>query len=311
MTTGIIAPFNLSEGTSTPYVTIDEVLASPTAAAIDFTNLIENGSDAVQRRALQELIVRASSKADNYCLGALGTLNASVNVENGRARPNRLGQFVIHPEFWPILELRTFAVGPLPGYSLNPITLSANNVAIERHQFIVTSPTGLSNITSIGSLNMVGGGWGQDRQAFVQYTYVNGFANAFLSTNTAAGATSITVGSSTGIYAGMKLTIWDGMNDENITVASTYDNNSLTIPLVAGTTYNHGAGVNVSAMPASIKQAVIHFVVALVKQRGQGGIVLNELGEPTAVSTRTETSMADEAQGKHLLDTFKQIWGRN
>jgi len=70
----VIAPYNLSEGPKTPYVTLDEVKFSATASSIDFSNLVENGSQAVQDRALQELIVRASVKADNYCMGPLGTL---------------------------------------------------------------------------------------------------------------------------------------------------------------------------------------------------------------------------------------------
>jgi hypothetical protein len=74
--------------------------------------------------------------------------------------------------------------------------------------------------------------------------------------------------------------------------------------------YRHGSGVNVSALPASIKQAVIHFIVGMIKERGQGGLVLNEIGEPTAVSHRTQGSMTDEAMGYDLLDEFKQIWGR-
>jgi len=48
----------------------------------------------------------------------------------------------------------------------------------------------------------------------------------------------------------------------------------------------------------------------MIKERGQGGLVLNEIGEPTAVSARTESSVTDEAMAYDLLDDFKQIWGR-
>jgi len=307
----VIAPYVLSEGTRSPYVTVEEVLASPTASAIDFSNLIENGSDAVQRRALKELIVRASAKADNYCLGALGTLCASVNTENGRTRPNRLGEFIIHPEFWPILEVQSFAAGPLPGAGMDVATLSANNCEIERHQFVVTNAMGLSRITSIGSLSALGGAYGTNVECFVQYTYVNGFANTFLNANAAAGSTSLVVQSAIGIYAGMTMTIWDGINDESVVVSSSYDNASLTVPLASATQYAHGSGCNFSSLPASVKQAVIHFVVAMVKQRGQGGLVLTEMGQPVAVSGTSVTNASDDAEGKELLDTFKQVWGRN
>ena len=63
-------------------------------------------------------------------------------------------------------------------------------------------------------------------------------------------------------------------------------------------------------MPAAVKQAVIHFVVAMIKERGQGGLVINEIGEPLAVSSRTQSSMEDEVQGYDLLEPFKVIGGR-
>jgi len=56
---------------------------------------------------------------------------------------------------------------------------------------------------------------------------------------------------------------------------------------------------------------VIHLVVGLVKQRGQGGLVLNELGEPSAVGASLRDFASDMAQGYDLLDHFKAVWGRS
>lgn len=305
----VVANINLTEGSHVPYVTADEVLSSATASSIDFSNLVENGSAAVQRRALQELIVRASVKADNFIYGALGTLTATVNTENGRYRANRMGQFVIHPYYWPILEVRAFKVGYGPGSAMTSATVSNDTCSIERFQFIMTNPVGLGSapvqFNTLGNY-AVGG-----TEQFVEYTYVNGFANTFSTVDANAGDTQIQLASTIGIYPNLTLTIWDGMNDEVVTVASTYDGTSSVVPLTAPLLYNHGTGVNVSNLPATVKQAVIHLVVGMVKQRGQGGLVLNELGEPTPVSGSTVTSMEDEMQAYDLLDEFKQIWGRN
>ena len=305
----VVASTSLNENTHVPYVTIDEVLYSATASSIDFSNLIENGSEAVQRRALQELIVRASVKADNFIYGALGTLTATVNTENGRYRANRMGQFVIHPYYWPILEVRTFKVGYGPGSAMTTATVSADTCSIERMQFIMTNPTGLGStpvqFNTLGNY-AVGGG-----EQFVEYTYVNGFANAFTTADASAGAPSIQVTSSIGIYPGLTLTIWDGMNDESVTVASSYDGSSLTLPLTSGLIYNHGKNVSISNLPATVKQAVIHLVVSMVKQRGQGGLVLNELGDMTPAGSVNVTSQVDEMQAYDLLTEFAAIWGRN
>ena len=303
----VIAPFITSEGTGTPYVTIEEVLFSPTASGIDFNNLIENASDAVQRRALQELIVRASAKADNYVMGALGTLSATQSTENGRFRPNRDGNIIVHPEFWPILEVVSFSAGALPGQGQQNIPLTTNNCFIERHQFIVTAATGLGSITSIGSLDMVGGAYNYRQENFCQYQYVNGFANGFLSANASSGATSFAVTNVLGMYLGQTLTIWDGMNDENVTISTI---NGSTLTLTSPLKYAHAPGVNISALPATVKQAVIHFVVAMVKQRGQGGLVISEIGEATNYTSKDVSGLTDNAQGMELLDDFRQIWGR-
>ena len=305
----VVANLNLTEGTHVPYVTADEVLYSATASSIDFSNLVENGSAAVQRRALQELIVRASVKADNFIYGALGTLTATVNTENGRYRANRMGQFVIHPYYWPILEVRSFSVGYGPGQGLQSVTVDNNNCSIERFQFIMTNANFLG--TSPVQFNTLGNWAVGGSEQFVEYEYVNGFANTFSSAEANAGATTISVQSAIGIYPGLTLTIWDGMNDESVTVASTYTAGNTLVPLTAPLSYNHGTGVNVSNLPATVKQAVIHLVVAMVKQRGQGGLVLNELGEPTPVAGTATMSMDDEMQAYDLLDEFKQIWGRN
>jgi hypothetical protein len=291
-----------------PYVSLEEVKFSPTASAIDFSNLIENASQAVQDRALTELIVRASSKADTYAMGVYGSLCATSNTENGRYYMNRSGQIVINPYFTPILEVQSFSAGWGPGDGLQNITLSTSNCSIERTQFIITSQSTMG--LYFGNLGIVGGNMQSGSEIFCQWTYVNGWANTFTNTTTAVGATSITVNNVTGIYPGQNLTIWDGQQDEYVQVATTWTPGNTTLTLSEPLKYKHGSGVSVSALPASVKQAVIHFIVALIKERGQGGLVLNEIGEPTAVSSRQESSVLDEIQGYDLLDDFKQIWGR-
>ena len=303
----VIAPFVLNEGAGTPYVTLDEVKFSPTASAVDFSNLVGNASQAVQDRALHDLIVRASDMADRHVYGPLGTLSATVNTGVGRYRQNRSGEFIIHPDYWPILEVRSFAAGISPGM-LQAYSLSTGNCWIERHQFLVTAIAGLSNVTTTyGSLGIVGYNYGLDQEQFCEWTYVNGFGNSFLSAIASAGTTAIPVQSSLGFYPGQTVTLWDGMNTENVSIASV---SSTTVTLTTGTSYSHGVGCNLSALPASVKQAVIHIVVGLIKQRGQGGFVLNEIGEPTYNSGATKSFESDLMMGYDLLDSFKVVWGR-
>ena len=304
----VIAPFVYSGGMVEPYVSLEEVKFSATASAIDFSNLIENGSQSVQDRALYELIVRASSKADNYTMGVYGSLCATSNTENGRYYMNRSGQIVINPYFTPILEVQNFSVGWGPGDGLQSITLSSSNCSIERTQFLITSQSTMG--LYFGNLGIVGGNMQSGTEVFCQWTYVNGWANTFTNSTSAIGATSITVNNVTGIYPGQNLTIWDGQQDEYVQVSTSWVPGNKTLIFTNPLKYKHGSGVNISALPATIKQAVIHFIVALIKERGQGGLVLNEIGEPSAATGRTVGSMTDEALAYDLLDEFKQIWGR-
>ena len=301
----VVAPFFQTEGLIEPYVSLNEVKFSPTASAIDFSNLIENASQVAQDRALADLIKRASSKADAFCYGRMGSLNATSNTENGWYRPNRDGNLIFAPSFTPVLEVTDIKVGWGPGAGLTDIQISANNVAIDRDQFTPTAPSTLG--LYFGSLGIAGGRWGYQTNMWCQYTYINGWFNSFTTAQAGVGSTTLSVTDALGIYPGMTITIWDGMNDEVATVASV---TGTTITLTSGLQFNHGIGVNVSTLPASVKQAVIHLVVALVKQRGEGGLVINEIGEPAAVSSRSQTSQEDELQAYDLLEPYKVLGGR-
>ena len=310
----VVALFNISQTNRVPYVTVVEVLNSAIANNVDFGNLIENGNPGQQTAALQEMIVRASTKVDITCFGYAGTLCAAVSIENGRYLANRQGQFIIHPEFWPILEVRTFSNGWGPGTSMSPVPVTNQNCSIERSQFIVTSQSGGNSVSGVGLNSVIPGGFSGNPQ-FCEWTYVNGFANTFLASDATAHATSIVVNPSpgstspVGIYPGMPLSIWDAADDEGIVVASTYNGTSTTIPLATGLLYDHDAGVNVSAIPSTIKSAVIHFIVDECVERGQVGISLGAMGAVTADASGGKSSN-HEAKAYDLLDEFSQYWGR-
>ena len=311
----VIASYNLSQNNRVPYVTQKEVLQSAIANNVDFSNLIENGDNAQQAAALQEMIVRASTKVDTTCYGYAGTLCAEVTTENGRYYANRDGEIIIHPEYWPILEVRSFSAGWNPGTNMQQVVITENNVSIERSQFIVTSQAPNGSVVGVSLNSVIPGGWGNNKQ-YCQYTYVNGFANTFLAADVMGGATSITVtpapGYSTpvGFYPNLGgVTIWDGQNDEGIVVGAGYNGTSTTIPLAAPLTYAHVAGTNVSSIPSTIKSAVIHFIVDECVERGQVGISLGPMGAVTP-DAYGSGSKNHEAAAYDLLDEFKSYWGR-
>ena len=298
-------------GRSEPYLSLDEVKFSATAAAVDFTNLVANGGQPAQDRALSELIVRASGKIDAHCYGRLGTLNATVNTQPGRYRLDRDGRFKIHPSFTPVTAVVGFSWGQLPGI-LSPLALTNANVWPEDESIIIV-PWASAGVTTVYTgPNVYGqliGDYGQG-EFYTEFTYVNGWPNSFTTTSTNAGDQAIVLKDATGLFALNFVTIWDGMNDEYVQIASTYVPNTLTVPLVNPLVYKHGINVNVSAMHTNIKQACIHFVVAMVVDRGDGGVVLTEMGADTMVSSKSTMAVEHEVAGYDLLDDFLAIAGR-
>ena len=298
-------PANLSYDNRVPYITVTEFQNSPIASSIDFSNLVPSGTQAQQDDALAQLILMASAEADNIVLGPMGTMCATLNTEQGRYRQNRQGFYVIHPAYWPILEVDSVSIGSVPSGQV-AIPVSSSTVWIEDRQFTVLS--GAFNWTSAGPLSFgaAGGSYGS-KPDFITYTYVNGFFNAFSTASVSAGSTSITVGSTIGAYVGQTVQIWDGLNTESLKIATV---SGQTLTFTTGFVYNHQYGTNVSVLPASIKQAVIHLVVAGIKQRGEGGLVIAETGGPTAVGGGM-TGSSDLMRARELLHAFLQVWGRS
>ena len=158
MSNSAYAPFNTNYGLTLtkPYLTTTEYLNAPTA--VDTANLLPSGSQLSQTQALAEVIGRASSLIDGECLGAWGTLNATVDVENARIWGNNLGQLIVHPKYWPILEVQSFSYGNTPSTAASVVP--AGNVWIEPTQFIVAPGgvvgLGLNSLAGIVPRSQIG-----------------------------------------------------------------------------------------------------------------------------------------------------------
>jgi len=308
----IVAPWVLDENNTLPYVTIQDVKNSAIAASLDFTNLVPNTGVNSQDAALLQLIYQASAKVDGYCSGVLQTLCATVNTENGRCSINRRGQFIIHPYGFPVLEVKSFSYassGPAGGMTAIPLT--NNNTHIERYQFIVDTNwnPGSGTFYQFGTSFFPSASYGNEYAC--QYEYVNGFANTMNVNALSAGDTEILVTSSVGIYPGSALIIWDGANTETVVVADTYETDGPDLlPLASPLKYSHVAEVSVAAPNlTSVKEATIHFVVAMCEERGSGAFLLSGANEAAGAGGMSSAEM-HHAAAYDLLDTFRNIWGR-
>ena len=282
---------------------------------MDTFNLI-NGGPQSQLIALQETIGRASSWIDQYVTGsAWGTLCATSNVENAQIWGNRVGQLVVHPKLWPILEVQAFTYSA-PGTSFTSSSITPQgNIVIYPQEFIVQPNATYGWNTFQGGQGYTTGGtgtgaWpiGVSTQPYLcQWTYVNGFPNTTLSASVSAGAASITVQSGLGIYPGTQLTIYDAPNDEVVTVASNYIPDTPVLPLVSPVLYNHVSGMNITNLPKAVKEAAILMTTALIKQRGSGALIVQDMGAVSRVDSGIpQGGNADIALASKLLDNFRQ-----
>src|ERR1039458_4367189 len=303
--TSAYAAYATSYTNRTPYLSLGEYNNAPTA--MDVSNLIAGGNPDAQSSVLAETISRASSWIDQITMGSWGTLAATVNVENARIWGNNAGQLIVHPKYWPLLEVDSFSYAA-QGFANNTAAsiTPAGNIWIEPMQFIV-QPQGVMS----WGLNGGGGGIAGGRQYFCTWSYCNGYPVSTLSASVGPGATSIAPVSVTGIYPGTELTIYDDPFDETVQVAASYVPGTATVPLTPASTLvnDHMAGVMVTNLPPAVKQAAILLTTALIKQRGSGALIVNDIGEVSHTqSSAAQDQAEDVGRAFELLQPFKAIF---
>ena len=284
---------------STPYLTVTEYKNAPTA--IDLDNLVFNSQDPDDQDAeLANVIARASSWIDTYCNQVLG---ATTETEQQRTRISPDGTIKFHPRYNPIIALTNLAYGSDPG---NMITAPDCSIAWLEDQQVIF-PYAQYNVTYSSQGPLQFGFPTTARQiTYINYTYVNGYANTLIDSAT-AGIASLTVTDATGVTAGQMLKIYDGQYSENVTVDSSYVFGSTTVPLTNTLLYNHSTGVSISALPPAIKEAAILVTTAFLKVRGDNAMVMNISTDVGATSIGAGR-MADElALAQDLLAPYRRI----
>lgn len=279
-----------------PYLTVAEYKTAPTG--VDVGSLVPGGQPGTEDAVLADVISRASGWVDEI---ANQILAATVNTEAKRLRTRADGSLVVHPDSWPILEVRDLQYGPTPASLIQLSDLSG--LWVEEQQFVVTFP-GAAMSTSVGPLQL--GGLTPGQRLLVRYTYVNGWPNTLLTTAAAAGATSLTVDDTTGIYAGTRLTVDSGSIEEQVTVAAVAGQ-VLTVP---ATTFAHNAKVSVHALAPQVKQACVLLTSALIKTRGTEALMMPMLPGEAVTVERVGTvpgAAGDVAIAKELLHDLSRI----
>jgi hypothetical protein len=290
---------NTTQLLTVPYLTLEEYKAAPTA--IDLDNLVFDSQDPdVQDNELRNVIARASSWMDTYCNQVLG---ATIETEQQRSRYSTDGSIRFHPRFSPIVALTDFNYG----YPTNMASLGDCSIAWIEDQEIIIPNAQLGTWTSQGPLSFGAFNGGPGNQLFLNYTYIAGYTNTTVAVATTIGATSLTVANGTGIIAGQMLTLYDGMNTELITVASTYTFGSTTVPVTRPLVNTHAIGSSLSALPPAIKQAAILVTTAMLKVRGDSSMTMMVTTQPTMATPGSDRFSDEMKIAADILDTYRRV----
>jgi hypothetical protein len=260
-----------------PYLTPAEYLASPTG--VNVSQLVVGGTAQQNADALLQTISRASGLADDYCYQILA---ATLDTQVGRWRVTSEGTIKVPLAFTPAIQITNVSVGPQPNMMAALPDLS--NVWIGRK--VVEVPVWGVNFPVPGLTTRSSSGY-----LYTAVTYVNGYANTVITGATTAGATTLLVDSTLGVLPGMQMTIHEPGVSERINVLSVTGS---TVTLAAPLVNAHTVGANVSALPESIKAAVVLLTSALIKTRGSEALVMSSMRGQPAKTAKVEDGGLEE-----------------
>ena len=293
-----------------PYISVQEFKDDPLSNSLDLSQLVEGGTQSAQDSAIYRMILRASSKIDAHTCGPTGTLNATQVTKQGQSFVDRWCCVTVNPGE-PRLIGCTAAEWAYQMGAWSQVPVDQYHLWVEETTIKIKIGGGAGTIqyAGIGDLSALFQGRNGGGKVFINYSYLAGWPNSFTNVSTAvAGGTTLSVNDPTGFMAGMELTVWDGVATETNFVQAVSGN---VLTLVNPLIYDHGFGVNVSTLPASVKQACMHFVIGMIKSRGQGGLVISNDGSAQAVGSREDAISNDEALAYDLLDQYVTTWGRS
>jgi hypothetical protein len=296
----IIPPNVATYATQSPYITVAEFLDAPTG--VDASQLLPSGGSLNNSQTLANLIRRASGWADSLCNQKLA---ATVDTRSGRWRVRNDGTIRVPLKFNPVVGISAISVGWTPS-TMAPLTPQVDVWPDDTN--IVTIPvisTGNSVIYPSYYQHLP-----DDIYCTVQY--VNGWADTQLTASAAAGATSLSVGSTLGLNPGQSIYLYGATNGETVTVDATFipsvTSGPGTVPLASPVVGAYAVGDTLTAMPQQIKQAVIALTSVLIKTRGAESISMPSIhGEP-AETEKMESGAADDWEAAvDLLQEFKRV----
>lgn len=288
----LIAPNAATYATRVPYITPAEFRAHPTG--VETTKLVPTGSQAVNDQALLQIIRRASSLADGICGGKI--LAATVDTQSSSYRVQRDGTIMIALDWSPIVAVDSVTVGIQPGSQIE--LQQGPDWFLEGR--ILSVPTSFN-----GSAQSV------PDKVYATVRYVNGWANAVLTSAPMAGDTSVTVSNALGIVPGMTLAIGGSETSEFAVVDPSFvpslSLNPTLVPLMSPLAFGYAIGDVFTAFPPDVKLAIIFLTAGIIKARGTKALAMASTRSAPETETQTQEVNGEEmALAEEILSTYRR-----
>jgi hypothetical protein len=282
-----VAPDAATYATRVPYITPGEFRAHPTG--METNQLVPGGTKAANDQALLQVIRRASSYADGLCNKILA---ATLDTQTDKPIVQRDGTVRVALDNSPVVGVTSAAAGLRPG-SLVDLVEGPDWDLSGR---IFTVPTCLP----------------RGERVHVKVQYINGWANAVLTADAAAGASSLTVSNGLGIIPGMTLTLSGAEASEFVVVDPSYSPSAalgpVTVPLAAPLLSAYAAGDVFTAIPAEVKLAVILLTCAIIKTRGASAVVMASVNaEPDHEVPFEDGATGEYGMAVDLLHPYRRV----
>jgi hypothetical protein len=288
----LIAPNAATYATRVPYITPGEFRAHPTG--VDSSKLVVNGSAAANDQALLQIIRRASSLADGMCGGKI--LAATVDTQSGSYNVQRNGTILVPLDWSPVLAVDTVTAGLQPGSQI-PLEQGPDWSLEGRILRVPTSFCGMAQA--------------RPDKVYATVRYVNGWANAVLTSAPMAGDSSITVNNALGIMPGMTLSLSGSTASEFVVVDPSFvpslSMNPTTVPLMSPLSFGYAIGDVFTSFPPDVKLAVIFLTAGIIKARGTKALVMGSTrSAPETETSESEVNAQEMQMAEEILSSYRR-----
>lgn len=316
----------------TPYVTPALLLSAPTG--VSWKIIPAPGASQAQTTAeLTNIAWRATGIVDSYCNQIL---RATIDTEQQSGPDFRItldqatGTARVILQRWPVTQILAIQVAPNATFPRQWTPVPAGAFDVEYPTVGLYGSSTPSSAGEGGQSILIGPGyvgWGLGRRGWrVSVTYLNGWPHTALTAPAPAGSSTVTVDDVTGWgladvggFTGASGFLYDGSSTETVAVTATAATSPLTLPnngglaqagpgtmtLAAPLTYEHPAGVMLSALPANIVWATILAAMVQALEGGIQAVTIQNL--PGSMTTGGHGVRALQTQYQALLTPYQRM----